>query len=100
MRQYFGIVSDFGFLLFGVSAVILAAGSVWLRAKRLSRDSQSAGTPSGAEDRLIRIEQLAESIALETERIAEAQRFTSMILADRGGSSLKERTPERVITPH
>jgi hypothetical protein len=40
----------------------------------------------GIEDRLTRIEQAIDTIAVETERISEGQRFTTKLLADRGGA--------------
>jgi len=37
----------------------------------------------GIEDRLTRIEQAVDSIAIETERISEGQRFTTKLLSER-----------------
>ncbi len=39
------------------------------------------------EERLTRIEQAIDSIAIETERISEGQRFTTKLLADRAQAS-------------
>ena len=39
--------------------------------------------PAAHEDRLARIEQAVEAIAIEVERISEGQRFTTKLLADR-----------------
>jgi len=57
--------------------------------------------------RLQRIEQAIESIALEVERIGEAQRFTTKVLAEREpvagripSASAGRREPPGVITPH
>ncbi|HEX7940750.1 MAG TPA: hypothetical protein VF488_03060 [Gemmatimonadaceae bacterium] len=57
--------------------------------------------------RLQRIEQAIESIALEVERIGEAQRFTTRVLAEREpvagripSASTGRREPPGVITPH
>jgi hypothetical protein len=59
-----------------------------------------AGPPKVDADRLDRIERAVETTALEVERISEASRFMSKLMADRSlGSGLAGR-PERVITPH
>jgi hypothetical protein len=55
--------------------------------------------------RLQRIEQAIESIALEVERIGEAQRFTTKVLAEREPvagriPSAAGRRDPGVITPH
>ena len=42
-------------------------------------------TPSLPDTRLERMEQAIESIAIEVERISEAQRFTTKLLTDRAG---------------
>ena len=53
-------------------------------AKRLEA---KAATPSLPDTRLERMEQAIESIAIEVERISEAQRFTTKLLTDRGSDS-------------
>jgi hypothetical protein len=50
--------------------------------------------------RLERIEQTVESTAIEVERISEANRFLSKLLAERGGVANPAAAPPRVITPH
>ena len=60
------------------------------------------------ESRLERIENAVDAIAIEVERISEAQRFTTTVLADRLPARAGERVPElgqpanskRIITPH
>jgi hypothetical protein len=63
--------------------------------------------PQADDDRLSRIEAAVDAIAVDVERIAEAQRFTSKVLAERLPERVPERLPEaaprapfRVITPH
>jgi hypothetical protein len=46
------------------------------------------------DERLTRLEQAVESIALEVERISEGQRFTTKLLADRA-----QVDPRRVASP-
>jgi hypothetical protein len=54
----------------------------------------------GLQERLERIEVAVESTAVEVERISEANRFMSKLLADRVGGANPASLPERVITPH
>jgi hypothetical protein len=56
--------------------------------------------PEGLTERLERIETAVETTAVEVERIAEANRFMSKLLAERAGAVTRPREPERVITPH
>jgi hypothetical protein len=55
------------------------------------------------EDRMARLEQAVEAIALEVERISEGQRFTTKLLAERAAA---DRLPagasseRRPVTPH
>jgi hypothetical protein len=53
-------------------------------------------------DRLSRIETAVDSTALEVERIAEGQRFTTRLLAERGGVSAfaDKARPGGSTTPH
>jgi hypothetical protein len=78
--------------LFALAAVVAAGGLVigvlatwWLRAKQLDLAERGVVTDAsrtGIEARLVRIEQIVESTAVEVERIAEAQRFTAKLLAE------------------
>ena len=55
------------------------------------------------EDRMARLEQAVESIALEVERISEGQRFTTKLLAERAAADRLPIAPSsepRHITPH
>ena len=55
-------------------------------------------------DRMTRLEQAVESIALEVERISEGQRFTTKLLAERAQAepmrSVSPAEPIRRTTPH
>ena len=67
---------------------------------------QEVGASKGLvvdEDRMARLEQAVEAIALEVERISEGQRFTTKLLAERGAADRLSaaRSPEpRHVTPH
>ena len=55
------------------------------------------------EDRMARLEQAVEAIALEVERISEGQRFTTRLRAERGGADRLPVAPDsqsRRATPH
>ena len=56
----------------------------------------SAGTGLGAIDeaRFARLEQAVDAIAIEVERVAEGQRFTTKLLADRTSTAMERTTPE------
>ena len=53
-------------------------------ARRIDREQLAPRQDGEAGARLERMEHAIESIAIEVERIAEGQRFTTRILADRG----------------
>jgi hypothetical protein len=67
-------------VLFGLGAERLAA-----RRRALARDAE----PALADNRMQRLEQAIDSIAVEVERIGEGQRFVTKLLAERG------REPDR-----
>lgn len=50
---------------------------------RMTARNQPQGLSAGVEDRLDRIEQAVDAIAVEVERISESQRFTSRLIAER-----------------
>ena len=62
---------------------------------------QKGGTAIEADvsDRLGRMEQAIDSIAVEVERVSEAQRFVTKILADRKAPQAQGAIPERVNPP-
>lgn len=49
--------------------------------------------------RLARMEQAIDATAVEVERISEAQRFTTKLLAEKG-HQVPGDAPRRVVTPH
>ena len=91
---------------FGVVLVVvtitacLAALSVLRRLLDRKDTRRAPGVADGIEERLERIQMTVESTAIEVERIAEANRFMSKLLAERPGTLSSVHTPERVITPH
>ena len=72
-------------LMLGLAAFGLAGA--WLLGRARGREEASrealTGAP-GADARLARLEQAIDAVAVEVERIAESQRFTAKVLAERG----------------
>ena len=83
-----------------IAVTVKAIANIWV--KRI--EARHAAMPVGAvEQRLERIEAAVDVIALEVERIAEAQRFVARRAAEDapGGLPAPERSPEgRAVTPH
>jgi hypothetical protein len=50
-----------------------------------------AALPKGVDQRLERIEQAVDAIAIEVERISEGQRFTTRLLSDRAADAKESR---------
>jgi hypothetical protein len=88
-------------LIYTLFATTVGFGVAWMRASQRARRAESSRErlPQDAESRFDRLQQAVEAIALEVERISEAQRFTTKLLAERAAAELP-RVPERVITPH
>ena len=97
MQQYWGMWSDVALMIFSLSALVLAVGSVWLRVIRVSREHNGRDEQELV-GRLKRIEQIVGATAIEVERVAEAQRFVAKHFALQDNPV--GRMPERVITPH
>jgi hypothetical protein len=86
-----------GAFLLLVPFVIAYSRRIWHRSSPHSVDLENS-------PRLQRIEQAIESIAVEVERIGEAQRFTTKLLADRQPDAVARMAMSRkdpgTITPH
>lgn len=69
---------------FFVTVIFVAVGLPLARAKAraLDRASQMPKVPAEVSQRLERMEQAIDAIAVEVERISEGQRFTTKLLAD------------------
>ena len=80
------IVVPLGF--FGMVTAI-AVGGPYVRAlaRRTEREAASPKLAPEASARLERMEQAIDAIAVEVERIAEGQRFTTKLLSSRGGAA-------------
>jgi hypothetical protein len=57
-------------------------------ARRVEQGSRRVELPPETTARFERMEQAIDAIAVEVERISEAQRFTTKLLVERGGTAL------------
>jgi hypothetical protein len=79
---------------FGLSAyVIRTVSQIYLKRLDVKRGSVESGT---IDQRLERIEQEVDAIAIEMERVSEGQRFTTKLLAERVPPSSPPTTPPPV----
>lgn len=65
---------------------------------------KSLPAPRMEDDRLQRLEEAVDTIAVEIERMSEAQRFTAKLLLERGAEAQQPvqsaaKVPERIVTP-
>lgn len=83
------ILVPLGFFL---TVIVLAIGVPLSRAfaRNLDRRSGRAALPPGVDERLLQMQQSLDAVAVEIERISEAQRFTTRLLAE----SAPERAAE------
>jgi hypothetical protein len=65
-----------------VIAIVVGRPMVKAYAKRVDAQSRQPQLPGEVMNRLERIEQAVEAIAVEVERISEGQRFTTKLLSD------------------
>lgn len=89
------LFEGFGTLIILIAGSVIAIGvaRVWL--KRIDRGPSKRSQIE--EDRLQHLEQAVDAIAVEVERISEAQRFSAKLLAGRGSDA--ERAPADAIRP-
>ena len=72
--------------VFGIPAAVIALRMMLKHREKMA--ALGSGRPSAdADARLMRVESVVESMAVELERIGEGQRFLTKLLADRSQSS-------------
>jgi hypothetical protein len=81
---------------------VVLLGSMWFfrRVLELKHQQRLPIALEGLQARLEHIEQTVDATAVEVERISEANRFMSKLLADRAGPMALPGKQERMITPH
>jgi hypothetical protein len=67
------------------TTLVLVFPLVRAYARKLELEGQQPRVPREVADRLARMEQAIDAVAVEVERIAEAQRFTTRLLSERAG---------------
>ncbi len=77
-----------------VCLTVVACGAMALVALRRRTPAPSRAFEANVMDRLNRIEQSVDAIAVEVERVSESQRFVTKIMADRGTPKLPGRSAE------
>ena len=85
-RVFAMLIPIVGIVFSMTAAIVLGLPLVRVLARRLDPASERAAPPREVADtreRLERIESAVEGIALEVERLAEGQRFTARLLAER-----------------
>ncbi|OLD43574.1 MAG: hypothetical protein AUI63_07645 [Gemmatimonadetes bacterium 13_1_40CM_2_60_3] len=70
------------------TAIVLAIGVPLERAfsRKMDAESRNPRIPTEVSDRLERMEQSLEAVAIEVERISEGQRFTTKLLSEGRGA--------------
>lgn len=84
------IIVPIGFFAMVVS-IVLGVPLVRARIRERERHGAPVLQDAQAAERLARIEAAVESIAIEVERISEAQRFTTKLLSERSSAALPPR---------
>lgn len=97
------------FAIAGGTAAVVGSVAAWVgaqfgarRAARLAAEAALANGGLGIDRTLNSLVQSVDAIALEVERLSEAQRFTARLMSERSslGAPSKQESPARVITPH
>ena len=81
-----------------ISSTVLVSMVIYAIAERRKSRPKPDNRLLDISDRLSRIEQAVDTIAIEVERVSEAQRFTSRLLAER--AEVPARPTAKQITPH
>ena len=97
-------MSDNLAILSVVAIAALMLRTWWLHREKMKGLSITNQALSPSDERLARVEQAVESIAIEVERIGEGQRFVTKLMNDRA-QPMPERVsipvqPRKVDTPH
>lgn len=84
MSRYEAIVAIAGIIFGSVSLIGIVWGIAWgaVRSKRAEAELPDSGSMARIEQRLERMEQALDAVAVEVERVSEGQRFTTKLLAE------------------
>ena len=80
---------------FFATVIVLVLGVPFVRAmtRRVEESARQPQLPADIAVRLERIEHAIDAMAVEVERIAEGQRFTTKLLSERSGEGVPPRSP-------
>jgi hypothetical protein len=73
-----------------VAVSVVSIGRAYVRAMEVQRKSSRPDLSPDVQDRMTRIEQAVDAIAIEVERMSEGQRFTTRLLAEQFGEQGRE----------
>jgi hypothetical protein len=68
-----------------IATTVVAVARAYVRGVEAQRKPRQAELAPDVQDRMSRIEQAVDAIAIEVERMSEGQRFTTRLLAERFG---------------
>jgi hypothetical protein len=76
-----------------IMVIVISIGIPMARAyaRKMDADSRNPRLPTDVTDRMERMEQAIDSIALEVERISEGQRFTTRLLSEGKGAAESQK---------
>ena len=90
LAELFAVIGAFG----GTMAIIGLVAHLVVERTRRARLLAARPPAEVDEARMARLEQAVEAIALELERVGEAQRFSERLLRERAAGQLPERAAE------
>ena len=88
------------FIVFGsITTIVLTFARMWFKHQERKHNMRELGNlPGGVDQRLERIEQAVDAIAVEVERLAEGQRFATRLLSE--GTARAEAQLSVAREPH
>ena len=82
-----------------IIAIVVGFPLARAHAKRMERGIDPKALPNDLTERLTRMEQAIDSMAVEIERISEGQRFTTRLLSERATEALPANRAGAVSAP-
>jgi hypothetical protein len=82
-----------------IATTVTTLGMAWLRRRPVNNAVSRGANDARLEEKIDQLQQSIEAIAVEVERVSEAQRFTAKILSERSNPQ-QLRGPGRSVTPH
>jgi hypothetical protein len=70
-----------------VTVTVVSIVRAYVQSLEVKKRARPSDLPADVQDRMLRIEQAVDAIAIEVERMSEGQRFTTRLLAERFGET-------------